>query len=901
MGADTQSIGTLVVTLTADGRAYLKTMGDTLSATQTITQQMLTAFEGASAAIATTVVAIGAAAVKSYADFEGDFVNSTANMSGATADMKDKMQDMAIQLSGQSTSSAQELAKAYGVLKNNGMDAAGALAAIGVADTFAVASHTELTTATDALAKATVAVGMASADAATNAKNMASVSDTLTTAARLGNGTMMDFAHALAQAGVQIRMLPGGFQEGAAVIAAYTKTGKSAEDGAQALAMSLRTLQQSAVKQPEMWQQYGMSIYNAAGQLKPFGDVLKMLQGNMAGLTQEQQRKELSDLGFQARTLTSIQSMLGLGDAIGKYQTAMENAGGATQTVADQQLATFNAQAQILWNNVVNILTVIGSQLVPVLEVLNTELITLMQTNGATTSSVKDFAVSLGEDLVQGIQLAMQAWQFFEGFLNSGQYLFLRIAEVDMRVYDTLVAVAAAMKALVTPGQSVASAWKNAMDNAKYDTAQFEAEIDKLNTKFDKIMTATPGDDFKKAVDDARIHTAALANATGAATAATVAATTATTAQTAALSNANTIIPEHVALINAIKYPWEVNSIKIEEYLVALEDGLKKGTVTLLQFQQAMLKLNLKGTAQDPFEKTLADLAELDAAYKHDIITLQEYTVARAKLLNSQTQSQTGIKGVDEIANLKKQITQEIAQFKLEHDEAVKWKTMTNAELEAMDKAHAQKVAADQQQLLQSEIGSYSEIAAAVTGITSDMFGKQSGAYKAMFDIQKSFAIASATMNMFQAIASAFATQPFFPLGLAMAATAATDLATIVSNIEGMSFEGGGDTGMGARVGGLDGAGGFMAMLHPQEVVSDLTRGQRPPGGSGGSSGPVVNVHNYTSSQVSAQPSATDAQGIDIIIKGAAERVAKDIYQGAGPVSLAIQRSYNIRRGQPTP
>jgi hypothetical protein len=38
------------------------------------------------------------------------------------------------------------------------------------------------------------------------------------------------------------------------------------------------------------------------------------------------------------------------------------------------------------------------------------------------------------------------------------------------------------------------------------------------------------------------------------------------------------------------------------------------------------------------------------------------------------------------------------------------------------------------------------------------------------------------------------------------------------------SFAGGGSTGNGARAGGLDGMGGFMAMLHPQEDVIDRTR-----------------------------------------------------------------------------
>ena len=40
------------------------------------------------------------------------------------------------------------------------------------------------------------------------------------------------------------------------------------------------------------------------------------------------------------------------------------------------------------------------------------------------------------------------------------------------------------------------------------------------------------------------------------------------------------------------------------------------------------------------------------------------------------------------------------------------------------------------------------------------------------------------------------------------------------------TFAGGGYTGSGPRAGGLDGKGGFMAMLHPRETVTDHTRGQ---------------------------------------------------------------------------
>ena len=45
------------------------------------------------------------------------------------------------------------------------------------------------------------------------------------------------------------------------------------------------------------------------------------------------------------------------------------------------------------------------------------------------------------------------------------------------------------------------------------------------------------------------------------------------------------------------------------------------------------------------------------------------------------------------------------------------------------------------------------------------------------------------------------------------------------------SFDGGGYTGSGSRSGGLDGKGGFMALLHPNETVFDHTKGQAGPGG----------------------------------------------------------------------
>ena len=67
------------------------------------------------------------------------------------------------------------------------------------------------------------------------------------------------------------------------------------------------------------------------------------------------------------------------------------------------------------------------------------------------------------------------------------------------------------------------------------------------------------------------------------------------------------------------------------------------------------------------------------------------------------------------------------------------------------------------------------------------------------------------------------------------------------------SFAGGGYTGSGSRAGGLDGQGGFLAMLHPNETVVDHARGRS----GGGGTSVVVNVNvERGSEQVSTNAGA---------------------------------------------
>ena len=120
-----------------------------------------------------------------------------------------------------------------------------------------------------------------------------------------------------------------------------------------------------------------------------------------------------------------------------------------------------------------------------------------------------------------------------------------------------------------------------------------------------------------------------------------------------------------------------------------------------------------------------------------------------------------------------------------------------------------------------------------LAGLAKSYAGEQSGLYRAMFAVEQGFAIAKALMNAPTAFSEAYTATVGIPVvGPALApiagATAAAAQVAQAGAIRGIapSFDGGGHTGYGPRTGGIDGKGGFPAILHPQERVIDEYRGQ---------------------------------------------------------------------------
>lgn len=181
-----------------------------------------------------------------------------------------------------------------------------------------------------------------------------------------------------------------------------------------------------------------------------------------------------------------------------------------------------------------------------------------------------------------------------------------------------------------------------------------------------------------------------------------------------------------------------------------------------------------------------------------------------------------------------------------QHDEAMLLLDQQTAD--ARKQILADYTAAQQAQQLQSM--------AAIVSITQTQIGQMQGLFeegtaigKAFFVATQALAAANAIVQGFQsamAIRVAYAQMAAMSGPGAPALLAAGEVHANVAQGMGFvtagmiaaqtisSFDGGGYTGNGSRTGGVDGKGGFWAVMHPQETVIDHTKGQSMPGGGGG-------------------------------------------------------------------
>lgn len=312
------------------------------------------------------VLALGAIGIKTFADFDQAMTESLAIMSDEAMTFRSDMEKVARDVAKTTTFSAEQAAASYFFLASAGLDAKQSMAALPAVAAFAQAGMFDMATATDLATDAQSALGLISDDSAVNLENLVRVTDVFVRANTLANASVEQFSSAITnKAGAALRAVGKDIEEGTAVLAAFADQGLKGEAAGTALHIVMRDLQSAAIKNTDAWKDLGVSTFDADGEMRNMADIIGDLEGLLGGMSDEQKKVTLAQLGFTDKSIGFLQMIVGQSDAIREYEAALRDAGGFTEDVAGKQLESFTSKMSLLKSKLLDIALVIGSVLVP--------------------------------------------------------------------------------------------------------------------------------------------------------------------------------------------------------------------------------------------------------------------------------------------------------------------------------------------------------------------------------------------------------------------------------------------------------------------------------------------------------------------------------------------------------
>lgn len=397
------------------------------------------ALKATGAAIA-AVGAVGVQGVRAFVDFDEKMNQSLAIMGDVSDAMRDDMAEAAREVGRETRFGADEAAEAYFFLASAGLDAAQSIEAMPQVAQFAQAGMFDMARATDLLTDAQSALGLTSDDSAENIENMARMSDVLVKANTLANASVEQFSEALTnKAAASMRSLNIPLEEGVAVLATFADQGIKGSQAGTTFNAMIRGLTQGIEKNADKFEDLNIEVFDAEGNFNNLADIVQDMEGALAGMSVEQQRAELSQLGFTEETLNGILALMGNSEAIKQFESDLEGAAGTTEEVAGNQLESLKGQLDLLKGRFEDLGLSIGETLEP-------SLVAFVDGMGPVFDELEPVLINLFETLAPVVEeLIAELPGLIEAFvplvpiIGDLTLLFLALIESTLPVFMELM------------------------------------------------------------------------------------------------------------------------------------------------------------------------------------------------------------------------------------------------------------------------------------------------------------------------------------------------------------------------------------------------------------------------------------------------------------------------------
>lgn len=448
-------------------------------------------------AVGAAAAAAAAAAIRSFQRMDDKLTESLAILDNVSDATREKMRAAAEEVARTTTASATDAAQAYFYLESAGLDAKQSIAALPQAAAFAQAGNFSLAQATTLAADAQAALGLKSKDAQKNLRGLTRVTDVLVKANTQANASVEQFSEALTnKAGARLRATNKTIEEGVAALAAYADQGVKGSIAGQRLNILLRDLPEAAAQNADAFEKFGISIFDASGSLKSIPDIIDQFDKAMGDMSPRQQAVAFHQMQINKRLADSITMLLGTSDKMRRYQKELEQAGGTTQRVADNQLKSVNKQLGLLGDKLGSLFRGFASgtraDFLAPLEHMNAAVESVIETWNSMTGAFTD-----SESAIGGVLDNLATWieenrRGIVIFFAQVRLFFAEMGAVFRTVVNALeIAVKSAIGAILAGLEVLGKGWNETLGRLP-GVAQFD--LDALHSAFNSVTQSIAGD-----------------------------------------------------------------------------------------------------------------------------------------------------------------------------------------------------------------------------------------------------------------------------------------------------------------------------------------------------------------------------------------------------------------------
>lgn len=317
------------------------------------------------------IVGAGTAVVKLSSDFESAMSKVSA-ISGATGSDLDALNQKAQEMGAKTKFSATESAEAFTYMAMAGWKTEDMLQGIDGIIALAAADGLDLATTSDIVTDALTAFGLSASDSGHFADVLAKAASNANT-----NVTLLgeSFKYAAPVAGA----LGYSAEDTAIALGLMANAGIKGSQGGTALRSSLSRLIKPTDAAAALMEKYGLSMTNADGSMKSLGQVMDMLRNNMGDLTEAEQAQAAATL-FGQEAMSGMLSIINASDKdYEKLTSAIYDADGAAQEMADTMLDNLGGQLTLLKSALEGLAIQFGEILLPYIKQFVTWLQNLTQ------------------------------------------------------------------------------------------------------------------------------------------------------------------------------------------------------------------------------------------------------------------------------------------------------------------------------------------------------------------------------------------------------------------------------------------------------------------------------------------------------------------------------------------